>query len=122
MDWLTRAISRMEDAATAFATARDRVLAGEPSLTTLRSVNAAQLQVERQLTRPDGLATRSWFRNLIYASDENNGYATMVFPSVGEAIRAGQPTVVAREINDLATRFDAATRELRQATDVLRGM
>ncbi len=122
VDSLTRAIGRMEDAAAAFATARDRVLAGEPSLATLRGVNAAQLQVERQLTRPEGLATRSWFRNLIYASDENNGYATMVFPSVGEAIRAGQATLVAREINDLAARFDAATRELQKATDILRGM
>ena len=122
VDSLTRAIGKMEDAATAFATARDRALSSEPSRATLQRVNATQLQVERQLTRPEGLATRAWFRNLIYASDENNGYATMVFPSVGEAIRVGNPTIVAREINDLATRFDAATRELQRATEILRGM
>jgi N-acetylated-alpha-linked acidic dipeptidase len=112
----------MEDAATAFAAARDRVLANQPSTSTLQRTNAGLLEVERQLTRPEGLVTRSWFRNLIYASDENNGYATMVFPSVGEAIRAGNATIVAREVNDLATRFDAAARALQRTTEIFRGM
>ena len=122
VDSLTRSINRMEDAASAFATARDRALANQPSLSTLQRANAALLEVERQLTRPEGLVTRSWFRNLIYASDENNGYATMVFPSVGEAIRAGDATITTREVNDLATRFDAATRALQRTTEVFRGM
>jgi N-acetylated-alpha-linked acidic dipeptidase len=122
VDSLTRAIGRMEDAATAFAAARDRALANQPSTSTLQRTNAGLLEVERQLTRPEGLVTRSWFRNLIYASDENNGYATMVFPSVGEAIRAGNATIVAREVNDLATRFDAATRALQKTTEIFRGM
>ena len=122
VDSLTRSINRMEDAASVFAAARDRALANQPSLSTLQRANAALLEVERQLTRPEGLVTRSWFRNLIYASDENNGYATMVFPSVGEAIRAGDATIVTREVNDLATRFDAATRALQRTTEVFRGM
>lgn len=122
VDSLTRSIGRMEEAASAFAAARDRALANQTSKPVLQRANAALLEVERQLTRPEGLVTRSWFRNLIYASDENNGYATMVFPSVGEAIRAGDPTIVAREVNDLATRFDAATRALQRTTEVVRGM
>jgi N-acetylated-alpha-linked acidic dipeptidase len=122
VDSLTRAIGRMEDAAAAFANARDRALSNQPSTAMLRRVNASLLEVERQLTRPQGLVTRAWFRNLIYASDENNGYATMVFPSVGEAIRAGDPNIVAREVNDLAARFDAATRALQRSTEILRGM
>lgn len=122
VDSLTRAIARMEDAAAAFDNARDRALSNKPSTTMLQRVNASLLEVERQLTRSQGLVTRSWFRNLIYASDENNGYATMVFPSVGEAIRAGDPNVVAREVNDLAARFDAATRALQRSTEILRGM
>lgn len=122
VDSLTRAIGRMEDAAAAFDGARDRALSAQPSATMLQRANASLLEVERQLTRPRGLVTRSWFRNLIYASDENNGYATMVFPSVGEAIRAGDPSVVAREVNDLAARFDAATRALQRSTEILRGM
>ena len=104
---LTSAIARMEDAAVAFNAARDRALTAQLSTATLKQVNANLLEVERQLTRPQGLVTRSWFRNLIYASDENNGYATMVLPSVNEAIRLGEESAVERELADLASRFDA---------------
>ena len=113
---LSAAIGRMEDAAVAFNTARDRALTAQLSTPKLRQINAALLQVERQLTRPQGLSTRPWFRNLIYASDENNGYATMVLPSVNEAIRLGNESVVQREVADLVTHFDAATRALQNAT------
>ena len=122
VDSLTHSIGRMEDAANAFNAARDRALASQLPSATLKQVNAALLEVERQLTRPQGLVTRPWFRNLIYASDENNGYATMVFPSVGEAIRLGDEQVVKREVTDLATRFDAATRALQSASEKLRHM
>lgn len=122
VDSLTRALGRMEDAAVAFATERDRALATQPSTTHLKQVNAALLEVERQLTRKEGLVTRPWFRNLIYASDENNGYATMVFPSVGEAIRLGDEKTVSRELADLAGRFDAATRALQRSTQIFRQM
>jgi N-acetylated-alpha-linked acidic dipeptidase len=117
---LTSSIDRMEAAAAAFTAARDRALTAQLSTTTLKQVNAALLQVERQLTRPQGLVTRSWFRNLIYASDENNGYATMVFPSVNEAIRLGDESAVERELADLASRFDAATHALQQATALIK--
>jgi N-acetylated-alpha-linked acidic dipeptidase len=122
VDSLTRAIGRMEDAAIAFNAARDRALSSQPSIPTLKAVNASLLEVERQLTRPSGLVTRPWFRNLIYASDENNGYATMVMPSIGEAIRLGDEKTVNREIADLAARFDAATRALQRSTERIRGM
>ncbi|HYU52615.1 MAG TPA: transferrin receptor-like dimerization domain-containing protein, partial [Gemmatimonadaceae bacterium] len=117
---LTAAIGRMEDAAVAFATARDKALTAQLSSATAKRVNASLLEVERQLTRPQGLVTRPWFRNLIYASDENNGYATMVLPSVNEAIRVGDDSAVARELTDLVLRFDAATRALQVATELLR--
>jgi N-acetylated-alpha-linked acidic dipeptidase len=78
------------------------------------------LEVERQLTRPQGLVTRPWFRNLIYASDENNGYATMVLPSVNEAVRVGDESIVERELADLTSHFDAATRSLQSATALVK--
>jgi N-acetylated-alpha-linked acidic dipeptidase len=116
---LSKAIDRLETTAIAFASARDRALAAQLTPQSAQQVNAALLQVERQLTRPQGLATRPWFRNLIYAADENNGYSTMVLPSIGEAIRAGDEAMVGREISDLAGRFDAATRALQMATGLL---
>ena len=117
---LTSAIGRMEDAAAAFDAARDRALTAQLSKETLKNVNATLLEVERQLTRPRGLVTRPWFRNLIYASDENNGYATMVLPSVNEAIRLGDESAVGKEMADLATRFDSATRVLQRATALIK--
>jgi len=117
---LSAAITRMENAAVAFNAARDRALTVQLASGTAKQVNANLLETERQLTRSNGLVTRPWFRNLIYASDENNGYATMVLPSVNEAIRAGDQLVVGQELTDLAQRFDAATRTLQVATELLR--
>lgn len=116
---LSGAIDKLEVTAVAFAKARDNALTAQPAADRIARANAALLQVERQLTRPQGLVTRSWFRNVIYASDENNGYSTMVFPSVNEAIRANDEALVGRELSDLSQRFDAATRALEEATALL---
>jgi len=117
---LSSAVSRMESAAVAFTAARDRALAAPISPAVAKQVNATLLGVERQLTRPQGLVTRPWFRNLIYASDENNGYSTMVLPSVNEAIRLGDESVADREIADLIQRLDSATHVLEVATGLLK--
>ena len=109
----------MESAAVAFSAARDRALAAQLPIATAKQVNSTLLGVERQLTRAQGLVTRPWFRNLVYASDENNGYSTMVLPSVNEAIRLGDETATARELTDIVQRFDAATRALQVATGLL---
>jgi N-acetylated-alpha-linked acidic dipeptidase len=116
---LSEAVGQMESAAVAFTFARDRALAAQLPPATAKQVNATLLEVERHLTRPQGLVTRPWFRNLIYAADENNGYSTMVLPSVGEAIRIGDEALAARELTDIAQRFDAATRALQMATGLL---
>ncbi len=118
---LRDAIGRMEREAVTFASARDALLAvGAPSRAQRETVNAALLKVERALTRPEGLRTRAWYRNLIYVADEDNGYANMVFPSVKEAIRARDEALAAREIADLAQRFDAATQAIAAARAALR--
>lgn len=119
---LAAAIDEMERAATEFNATRDAVLArGTPSKRVRGNTNAALLRVERALTRPEGLRTRPWFRNLIYAADENNGYANMAFPSVNEAIRAGDRSLAEHEIADLASRFQAAAKAIRDATSALGG-
>ncbi len=92
-----------------FNAMRDSVLAGTPGKGAAARANAALMQVERALTRPEGLRTRPWYRSLIYVADENNGYSNMVFPSVNEAIRAGDPALAQRELDDLVMRFGRAT-------------
>lgn len=118
---LAAAIDRMERAAVAFAGARDSALAtAELPRANRERTNAALRDVERALTRPEGLRTRPWYRSLIYVADENNGYANMVFPSINEAMRAGDEGLTGREVTDLVARFDAATGALQRAREVLR--
>ena len=117
---LSAAIDRMARRAAAFSAARDSALGRALPAQTRVSANAALLRVERSLTRPEGLRTRPWYRNLIYAADENNGYANMVFPSVNEAVRTGDAALTQREIDDLARRFDAASSALDDAARILR--
>jgi N-acetylated-alpha-linked acidic dipeptidase len=117
---LRDAVSGFRMRAAAFAAARDAAAERRLTRDARERVNAALLQVERALTRPSGLSTRPWYRNLIYASDEDNGYATMVLPSIGEAIRSGDATLVRREIDDLAARFSIATGKLSDALADLR--
>jgi N-acetylated-alpha-linked acidic dipeptidase len=118
---LGTAIDNLGRAATAFAGARDSVLARGPvPRDEALKANAALLKVERALTRPAGLKTRPWFRNLIFAADENNGYADIIFPSVREALRSGDRAFTEKETADLASRFDAAAKALNEATSALR--
>lgn len=117
---LSAAIDRMARSAAAFSTARDSGVGRALPAQTRVNANAALLRVERSLTRPEGLKTRPWYRNLIYAADENNGYANMVFPSVNEAVRTGDAALTQREIDDLAHRFDAASSALDDAARILR--
>ena len=113
---LRAAIDKMEQTATTFASARDGALAaGTASKSMLAETNRALLRVERALTRPGGLRSRPWFRNLIYVADEDNGYANMPLPSINEAIRRGDAALATREIADLASRFDEAARALGDA-------
>lgn len=117
---LSASIDGLEHAATVFAAARDSALAkGSPSKAVATRTNASLMLVERALTRPQGLKTRPWFRNLIYAADEDNGYSNMVFPSINEATRAGDQQLAQSEMNDLATRFTSATDALNKATAAL---
>ena len=103
-----------------FARARNSALTRGISLEQQRAANAALMRVERAMTRPEGLRTRPWYRNLIYVADEDNGYSTMVFPSVNEAIRYGDAAQFAEELGDLVGRFDAATGALRAAERALK--
>jgi N-acetylated-alpha-linked acidic dipeptidase len=112
---LAAAIDRMERAAIAFASARDAALVAGLSTTQQAATNRELLKVERAMTRPEGLRSRPWYRNLIYVADVDNGYANMVFPSVNEAIRYGDASLVESELADLVQRFDAATAALDAA-------
>jgi N-acetylated-alpha-linked acidic dipeptidase len=116
---LRTAVEAMERAAGDFAAARDQALAAGVDRAHADAANAALLRVERALTRPEGLKGREWFRNLIYASDPDNGYADMIFPGAANAIRQNDRAVAEAEVADLARRFTAATQALVDARAAL---
>jgi len=118
---IVASLDAMEAAATRFSAARDSVLRGPLSPAVAQRVNASLMRVERALTRPAGLRTRPWVRGLIYAADEDNGYANMPLPSVNEALRSGDRDLAVREIADLAQRFIDATTAIESARAALLG-
>src|SRR6266513_5088007 len=119
---LKDALDRFTAVARAFGAARDSVLARPGGVDSLRAqrVNQALMQVERRLTRPEGLVSRSWFRSLQFASDLDNGYATMAFPTVNEAIRYADAATATRELSDLVAHVDQARAALVDAAAALR--
>ena len=117
---LREALGRFTAAARAFAAARDSALAAGADSARCARANAALMQVERRLTRAEGLATRPWYKSLQFASDVDNGYATVAFPSVSEAIRYGDVATVERELADLVARVGRARVALEEATAALR--
>jgi N-acetylated-alpha-linked acidic dipeptidase len=104
-----------------FNSVRSSTLAVGVKRERLAAVNALLRTVEQQLTRPEGLVGRRWMRNLIYASDVDNGYATMALPSIAEAIRADDRRRAAAEVADLAVRVRAAAANLGEASEALGG-
>jgi hypothetical protein len=115
---LREALARFTDTARGFAAVRDSARGAEP--TRNEAANGALMQVERRLTRPRGLASRPWYTSLQFASDVDNGYATMAFPSVNEAIRYADAAAVERELADLVIRVNYARSALADATAALR--
>jgi N-acetylated-alpha-linked acidic dipeptidase len=116
---LAGVIDSMARAATRFAEARDAQLGEELPKRARERTNAALRRVERELTRPSGLLGRPWWRSLIYAADVDNGYATMSFPGVNEAVRAGDAARAGTELADLTDSFRRATAALDAAREAL---
>jgi len=117
---LDQAWQRFTARAAAFNATRDSVLAiGAFTPAAKNAANAALRQVERRLARDEGLKSRPWVRSLIYAADVDNGYSTMIFPTIGEAVRSGDVALARTELADLVTRVDNAARALDDALTAL---
>jgi N-acetylated-alpha-linked acidic dipeptidase len=119
---LDSSITVMETAARNFNSVRDAALANGASAASRKQANELLMKVERSFVRAGGLpvSKREWFRNVIYAADNDNGYANIGLPSINEAVKAGDEALSVREIADLAQRFlnaagllDSAARSLR---------
>jgi N-acetylated-alpha-linked acidic dipeptidase len=107
-------------AAEEFASARDSALSAGVDSGRASQANHWLMQVERRLTRPQGLVGRPWYRSLQFASDVDNGYSTIAYPSVEEAIRYADAATTARELTDLVDHIAAARDALERASAAVR--
>ena len=113
-------LARFTETAEAFDRARRAASAAPLDAARADRVNHALMQVERRVTRPEGLRSRPWYKSLQFASDIDRGYQTMAFPSVNEAIRYADAETTRRELDDLGRRIEHARQALEQAMAALR--
>ncbi len=117
---LRDALNGLAAAGRTFAGVRDSVLAGSVTAPRAATANRWLMEVERRLTRAEGLRGRRWYRSLEFSPDVDDGYGTMVFPSVSEAVRYADPELVEREMADLVVHLDAARDAVDSAAQALR--
>jgi N-acetylated-alpha-linked acidic dipeptidase len=117
---LDAALDSLAAAARRLETNRDRYLEGSTDTIRSRAANTALRAVERELTREAGLVGRPWSRNLVFSTDDRNGYATLVLPSIAEALIAEDAERVEHEVDDLAARMQAAAERVDGAAAILR--
>ena len=116
---LDAALDSLTAAAEHFDSARVGYLRDVVDANRSRRANAELRAVEHELTRETGLVGRPWNRNLVFSTDDRNGYATLELPSISEALIAEDAVRAVREVDDLATRVRAAAKRLEAATGAL---
>lgn len=116
---LDAALDSLSAAAERFDSARERYLLGAVDADRSGRANAELRAVERELTRETGLVGRPWNRNLVFTTDDRNGYATLELPSISEALIAGDAARAVQEVEDFATRVRAAAKRLDAAAAAL---
>lgn len=121
LDGLSGAGSVLAQLGRRFIVVRNGALAAAHPAPQFTASNALLRQVERQLLYPEGLAGRPVLRNLVFASDRDNGYANVQFPMIVEALRDRDTARAAAAARDLATRVRAAAALVEQATNALPG-
>ena len=71
------------------------------------------MKSEQQLTSPDGLPRRSWYKHQIYAPGFYTGYGVKTLPGVREAIEQRDWEEAQSEIEKLAGTLDSMAKHLK---------
>jgi N-acetylated-alpha-linked acidic dipeptidase len=117
---VVQAANELRAAGQRFNDARDNALgSGAISDSRLARINRDLRQVEQKLTRAEGLPGRPFMKNLVFASDRDNGYANIALPGIAEALRDNNLERARRESRDLASRIRAATAQVEAARATL---
>jgi len=113
-------MARFEEEGRAFAEARDSVLsAGRLPAGLGSAVNGELRAVSRAFLGEHGMPGDSWTRQLLFATDPDNGYATLPLPGPRLTLRGGDLGGTADRLRELSIHMDRATRHLRRARELL---
>jgi N-acetylated-alpha-linked acidic dipeptidase len=81
------------------------------------ALNKKLVEADRALLLESGLPGRPWFRHAIYAPGKHAGYAAAVIPGVNDAIDEKDISVLKKQLADLASSLDHASRILEDAAE-----
>lgn len=77
-------LARLEDGLEAYKDVKDNDLP-TPLLTRLNKANKRLTYFERGFIDPEGIASRPWFKHIVYAPSLWRGYDSQYFPAIAEA-------------------------------------
>jgi N-acetylated-alpha-linked acidic dipeptidase len=103
-------VARLQKSAADFQKAAESPASAEGR----RARNTALLQLERKLTRAEGLPRRPWFTHQIYAPGFYTGYGVKTLPGIREALEERQFAEAAAQIEVVARTLDGASAELER--------
>ncbi len=117
---LRRAADRLEERGRQFAAARDAALeAGPLDAHLARQVNRELRSASLAFTSEAGLPGDRWSRQLLFAADPDNGYATLPLPAAHLALRSGDVVRTEARIRELSERLEACGQRLEAARSLL---
>jgi N-acetylated-alpha-linked acidic dipeptidase len=119
---LKTAIEVLQSEAEAFETLRDQRLAESAvDVETGRRINEKLRGASQSLTSEAGLPGDGWSRQLLFASDPDNGYATLPLPAIRLTLRAGDLDAAGERLRELARHLEGAADHLSAASELLEG-
>ncbi|HEX9580103.1 MAG TPA: M28 family peptidase, partial [Gemmatimonadales bacterium] len=122
-----RAAGQLREAGNGFEAALERAMAlGSRGLAgkgrQLDAINREIYLTERDLSHPDGLPVRPWFRHTIYAPGYYTGYGVKTMPGIREAIELNRPEEARAQAAVVAAALDRMTARVKRATELLAGL
>ena len=117
---LKNAVGRLDAAASRFARAnRDAFASNRPTPEVRKSVDEMLMQLERALTRNEGLPSRPWFKHQVYAPGLYTGYGVKTLPAIREAIEQRQWKEAGDQIAIVAGVLDGYAAALERTAGLL---
>jgi N-acetylated-alpha-linked acidic dipeptidase len=120
LDALAAAAGELAVTGDRFEAARAVTLAGDISPALSAAVNRSLRAVELELIDMAGLDGRPFMRNVVFASDRDDGYANVQFPAVVEHLRDGDIAGAKAAAAAITARVSAANRRVHETLERLR--